>query len=73
MSIYDERHGGPYDRGSADAYYGRAYNPHYFTGDTYSSQEISMEDMTPEEITAYTAGYRDQENSGEKKDWGRDF
>ena len=26
---YDERHGGPWDRGSADSYYGRGSNPHY--------------------------------------------
>ena len=27
------RHGGPQDRGSADAYYGRPYDPHYSVGD----------------------------------------
>ena len=64
---YDQRHGGPYDRGSADAYYWRAYEPHYFKGDTYQSERVDLKDMTAAEITAYTAGYR---NTHERKDWG---
>ena len=67
---YDERHGGPYDRGSADSYYGRPFNPHYFVGGTYNSPKVGLADMTPAEITAYTAGYRDNEQDGNKKDWG---
>jgi len=67
---YDTRHGGPYDRGGADSYYQRGYNPHYYTGDTRKSQEIPMELMTPAEITAYTKGYNDNEKAGEFKDWG---
>ncbi len=66
----DTRHGGPYDRGSADSYYGRGYHPHYFKGDTYSSEMVSLAEMTAEEITAYTAGYNDNEDSGCFKDWG---
>jgi hypothetical protein len=56
---YDQRHGGPYDRGSADAWYGREFDPHLFRGDTYDSEPVGLADMTAEEITAYTAGYRD--------------
>ena len=56
---YDQRHGSAYDRGSADAWYGREFRPHYFTGDTHRSAEVTLEQMTPEEITAYAAGYRD--------------
>ena len=67
---YDKRHGGPYDRGSADSYYRRGYNPHYFTGSTYRSEEVPLEHMTAEEITAYTKGYNDNEESGNFKDWG---
>lgn len=65
----DIRHGGAYDRGSADAYYGRSYDPHYFRGDSYSSERVELKDMTADEITAYTAGYRDQQASGDFKDW----
>lgn len=60
------RHGGAYDRGSADAYYSRPFSPHYFTGDTYSSTKIEEVDMSEEEIAAYTAGYNEQTD---KKDW----
>ena len=28
------RHGGPYDRGSADSYYGRVFDPHNFVGES---------------------------------------
>ncbi len=55
--MYDQRHGGPYDRGSADKWYGRDYDPHYFAGDTHNSLRIEKQHMTEEEIAAYTAGY----------------
>ena len=66
---YDQRHGGPYDRGAADAYYRRSYMPHYFKGDTYSSPLVDRKFMTAAEIEAYTAGYDDQVLSGHFKDW----
>ena len=68
--MYDKRHGGPYDRGGMDSYYRRGFNPHYFTGDTYQSDRVELADMTPEEITAYTKGYNDNEDLGDYKDWG---
>jgi hypothetical protein len=63
---YDKRHGGPYDRGSADAYYYRGYNPHYFKGSSYNSEMVELKDMTAEEITAYTVGFRDEKD---RKAW----
>ena len=54
---YDARHGGAFDRGSADAYYGRPEHPHYYVGDTGMSERITEERMTPEELEAYYAGY----------------
>jgi len=66
---HNQRHGGPYDRGQADCYYGREYSPHYFTGDSYNSTRLELADMSAEEIVAYTAGYRDQEASGDKKEY----
>ena len=68
--VIDTRHGGPYDRGGADSYYQRGYNPHYFKGDSYSSERVTYDDMTPDEVEAYRAGYDDNEESGEYKDWG---
>ena len=64
---YDQRHGGPFDRGSADAYYHRPYDPHYYKGDTYGSDRVELKDMTAAEITAYTAGYN---QTTDRKDWG---
>ena len=66
---FDTRHGSPYDRGSADSYYGREYSPHYFTGDSFNSPRIELKDMSVHEIIAYTAGYRDNEASGDKKEY----
>lgn len=57
MVQYDTRHGGPFDRGAADAYYGREFNPHYYIGNTGVSPKIELAEMTVEEIVAYTAGY----------------
>jgi hypothetical protein len=63
------RHGGPYDRGSADSWYGREPKPHYFTGDTYFSTEIKEVDMSEDEIADYMQGYNEtvfaQKNYGE--------
>ena len=56
------RYGSPRDRGSADAYYGRPMRPHYFSGATYQSKEITEDQMTDEEIKEYTKGYDEEEN-----------
>ena len=66
---YDQRHGGPWDRGSADSYYNRPFSPHYFKGPTYQSEKVELKDMIAGEITAYTAGYNWNEEHGDKKDW----
>lgn len=61
------RNGGAYDRGSADAWYGREFQPHYFTGATYQSTKIEEVDMSKEELAAYTAGYK--ETPFAQKEW----
>ena len=67
---YDTRHGGPFDRGSADSYYGRGRNPHFYVEGTSTSPRIEQSQMTNEEIQAYLAGYQYNEQFGDKKDWG---
>ena len=67
---YDQRHGGAFDRGSADSYYHRGFAPHYYRGDTYGSERVELANMTAEEIVAYTAGFNYNEQHGDKKDWG---
>lgn len=63
------RHGGAFDRGSADSYYNRAPRPHYFEGATYTSQEIIPAEGSAE-WEAYMMGYEYNEAHGDKKDWG---
>jgi hypothetical protein len=63
---YDPRYGGPFDRGQADAYYWRERNPHYFKGDSYSSELVEEQNMTVEELEAYNYGY---DNNPERKQW----
>jgi hypothetical protein len=66
---YDKRHGGSWDRGGADSYYGRGRVPHYFKGDTHQSERVMEADMTAEEVEAYHAGYDWNEQFGGKKEW----
>jgi hypothetical protein len=61
------RHGGPFDRGSADAWYLRPYKPHYFKGATYNTEEVLEADMTAEEILEYKQGFDEGMASGEHK------
>ena len=67
--VYNSRHGGPFDRGSADSYYGRAPRPHFFTDATYFSDEIEERFMTKAQIAEYMAGYQYNEEFGDKKEW----
>jgi hypothetical protein len=46
MKKINKRHGGPYDRGSADGYYGRDPIPHYFVGETYTSAIVEQLHMS---------------------------
>jgi hypothetical protein len=69
VMTYDRRHGGPYDRGSADAYYGRPFNPHYYAGKSYQSQLVEQSAMTIDQLDEYRAGYEEQVQSGDFKQW----
>ena len=64
----NNRHGSPADRGSADAWYKRPSDPHYFEGATYSSKLIEAEDMTSKEIEEYTKAYNFGWCTGTHKD-----
>jgi hypothetical protein len=62
-----KRHGGLFDRGGADYYYGRAPNPHWWPMATGNGKKIT--DLSPEEIAEYNAGYDDAERDGDRKNW----
>jgi hypothetical protein len=66
---HNARHGGAFDRGSADSYYRRAYRPHMFVKGTHTSEEITEENMTPADIASYRAGYDYNESLGDHKEW----
>ena len=68
--IYDSRHGGPFDRGSADSYYGRGFKPHYYVGATLQSDLVERDEMSMKELDEYRAGFEWNEEYGDKKDWG---
>lgn len=65
---YSEVHGGPWDRGGADAYYDRPKDPHWYPNGSYNGRRIPESEMTAEEIEAYHYGY--DNNQAGKKDWG---
>jgi hypothetical protein len=66
MTSIDKRHGGPYDRGSADRYYGRRQNPHYYKGATGSSELVTQSYMTDQEVQEYMLGW---EEETDRKNW----
>jgi hypothetical protein len=65
---YDQTHGNAFDRGSADSYYGRPRQPHYYPKGTYNGDPVTA--LTDDEMEAYHAGYDYNEQYGDKKDWG---
>jgi len=67
--LIDKRHGGPYDRGSADSYYRRGRRPHFFSDATYHSDEIEERFMTKQQIAEYNLGYYENEVAGDFKEW----
>ena len=62
-------HGSPFDRGSADSWYSRPRDPHYWPEGSYKGERIGKDQMTPEQIQAYLAGYQWNEQFGGKKEW----
>ena len=66
---YDATHGGPFDRGSADSWYGRFPSPHKYPNGTGNKPRIEGHDMTLAEMKAYYKGYDYNEQFGGKKDY----
>jgi hypothetical protein len=61
-------HGGPFDRGAADSYYGRPRDPHKYPYGTYVGPKVT--ELTEEDLAAYNAGFDANEAEGNFKDWG---
>lgn len=65
------RHGGPFDRGSADSYYHRGLQPHYYVGASIFSERVEKDDMTEQQLLEYYAGFEYNETINQDwKDWG---
>jgi hypothetical protein len=62
-----KQHGSLFDRGSADSYYGRPQEPHWYPEGSYNGNIVT--NLTPEEVQEYLAGYDHNEQFGGKKDW----
>ena len=60
-------HGGLFDRGSADSYYGRPQDPHWYPEGSYHGEKIAG--LNSAEIEEYLAGYDWNEQYGHKKSW----
>lgn len=67
--VYDDRHGGPFDRGAADSYYSRPNKPHYYVGATGTSEMVDVSKMTETQVAEYNAGYEYNELYGDKNLW----
>ena len=64
------QHGSPYDRGGADSYYRRPFDPHWWPEGTYKGSRIEMPFMSAEQIKEYKEGYDQNEADQNFKDWG---
>ena len=65
--IYNRCHGSLFDRGSADSYYGRPRDPHWYPEGTYCGERIQAVDEL--DIREYMEGYDYNERYGDKKSW----
>ena len=66
---FNSSHGSPFDRGSADSWYDRPQEPHWYPEGTGRGKRIESQDMSLAELRAYFAGYEYNEKSGGKKEW----
>ena len=64
---FSREHGSLFDRGSADSYYGRVQDPHYYPEGTGKGDRITA--LNEAEIAEYMAGYQHNEQFGDKKNW----
>lgn len=61
-----DKHGSPADRGSADAYYGRPKDPHYWPYGSYQGKRVEACHMSTAQIKAYNEAY---DNETDRKQW----
>ena len=62
-----EQHGSLFDRGSADSYYSRPRDPHWYPEGSYNGDPVTK--LTEAECEEYLAGYDYNEQYGDHKSW----
>lgn len=62
-----ERHGSLWDRGTADSWYNRPQDPHWYPNGSYQGERIDQ--LNQYEIAEYLAGYAWNEAHGGKKNY----
>lgn len=67
-STPDKSQGSPYDCGSADSYYGRPLNPHWYPCGVHSPEGASY-GLTPKELAEYNMGYWENERTDNKANY----
>tara|TARA_B100000575_G_scaffold292409_2_gene300684 strand:- start:295 stop:516 length:222 start_codon:yes stop_codon:yes gene_type:complete len=60
-------HGSPQDRGSADRYYQRPFDPHWWPDGTGKGIRVDKEEMSESQIDEYQFGW---DNEEDRKDYG---
>jgi len=66
---YTTWHGSPFDRGSADSWYSRPQQPHWYPEGSYRGDRVEAKDMTLAQMREYYKGYEYNEQHGDKKEW----
>ena len=62
-----DRHGSLFDRGSADSYYSRGIDPHWWPQGTGNGTKVT--ELNQAEREEYLAGFEWNELHGDKKSW----
>ena len=68
---YDRSQKSPYTRGEFDSYNRHPKRPHYYIkiGDGLEYRRVEEEDMSPEEIEAYNAGFEANEKARDFREY----
>jgi hypothetical protein len=66
---YTTWHGSPFDRGSADSWYSRPQQPHWYPEGSYRGDRVESKDMSLQQMREYFRGYEYNEQFGGKKSW----
>ncbi len=64
-----EYHGSAADRGSADSWYRRPKDPHYWPTGTGHGERVEASEMTEGELDAYNNAYDENERQNNHKEY----